>query len=119
MDFFTNVTVAAASAAGTSSAAGGANSTYAMLTMILPFALILVLLYFMMIRPQRKKEKKTQQMRDSVQVGDSITTIGGIIGRVVNIKEDGVIIETGADRNKMLIKKWAIQSVETLHDDAD
>ncbi len=66
-------------------------------------------MYFLMIRPQRKQQKKDQEMRESTQVGDEITTIGGIMGRVVTVKEDSLIIETGADRNKMKIARWAIQ----------
>ena len=81
-----------------------------------PLVLIVVLMYFIMIRPQRKKQKEEQRMRNSIRVGDEITTIGGICGRVVNIKEDALVIETGADRNKMTIKKWALQSCETIHD---
>ena len=84
-----------------------------------PLVLIVVLMYFIMIRPQRKKQKEEQKMRNNLRVGGEITTIGGICGRVVNVKEDGLIIETGADRNKMSIKKWAIQSVETIHDSTD
>ena len=84
-----------------------------------PLVLSVVLMYFIMIRPQRKKQKEEQKMRNNLRVGDEITTIGGICGRVVNVKEDGLIIETGADRNKMSIKKWAIQSVETIHDSTD
>ena len=84
-----------------------------------PLVLIVVLMYFIMIRPQRKKQKEEQNMRNNLRVGDEITTIGGICGRVVNVKEDGLIIETGADRNKMSIKKWAIHSVETIHDSTD
>lgn len=120
MDILSSFTMAdTAATAATSSAAAGQGSIGELLVMILPFAAVLLVLYFLMIRPQKKKEKKIAQMRDAVQVGDSITTVGGIIGRVVNIKEDGIIIETGADRNKMQIKKWAIQTVDTLHDDAD
>ena len=81
-----------------------------------PIVLIVVLMYFVMIRPQRKKQKEEQKMRNSIRVGDEITTIGGICGRVINIKEDSLVIETGADRSKMTIKKWALQSCETIHD---
>lgn len=119
MDIFSSLTMADTAAAATSSGAAGQGGVGAMLVMVLPFVAVLAILYFFMIRPQKKKEKKIQQMRDAVQVGDSITTVGGIIGRVVNIKEDALIIETGADRSKMQIKKWAIQTVDTLHDDAD
>ena len=85
----------------------------------LPFVLIIVLMYFLMIRPQKKKQQEEQKMRNSLRVGDELTTIGGICGHVVNVKDDSLIIETGADRNKMTIKKWAVQSVETKHDDND
>ena len=81
-----------------------------------PIVLIVVLMYFVMIRPQRKKQKEEQKMRNSIRVGDEITTIGGLCGRVINIKEDALVIETGADRSKMTIKKWALQSCETIHD---
>lgn len=81
-----------------------------------PLVLVIVLMYFIMIRPQRKKQKEEQQMRSNLRVGDEITTIGGICGRVLNIKEDSLVIETGADRSKMTIKKWAIQSCDTIHD---
>lgn len=83
----------------------------------LPIVLIIVLMYFVMIRPQKKQQQQEKAMRDSLRVGDDITTIGGIIGRVVNVKEDTLIIETGADRSKLTVKKWAVQSCETVHDD--
>ena len=92
------------------------NQFLAQLIMWGPIVLIVVLMYFVMIRPQRKKQKEEQRMRNSIRVGDEITTIGGICGRVVNIKEDALVIETGADRNKMTIKKWALQSCKTIHD---
>ena len=96
----------------------GATGVMALLTGVLPFALILVLMYFMMIRPQRKKQKEEQQMRNSIRVGDEITTIGGIVGRVVTVKDETLVIETGANCNKMVIKKWALQSCDTVHDAA-
>ena len=90
-------------------AAEGAAGKVSMLTMLLPMLLLFVGMYFLMIRPQKKQQKKDQEMRDSTQVGDEVTTIGGIMGRVVTVKEDALIIETGADRNKMKIARWAIQ----------
>lgn len=117
MMYFGNLVVGAAASATTSSAATTENSAAALLVTFGPLVLIFVLFYFLLIRPQRKKEKKTQEMRNSLQVGDNVTTVGGILGRVVSIKDDSVVIETGADRNKIRIKKWAIQSVETIHDD--
>ncbi len=86
---------------------------------LLPMILILVVFYFILIRPQKKKDKETQQMRSSVQIGDEITTIGGIIGIIVSLKEDNVVIETAGERNKIRIKRWAIQSNETVHDETE
>lgn len=90
-------------------ATGGATGKNSSLAMILPFVAMFALVYFLMIRPQKKQQKKDQEMRDNTQVGDEVTTIGGIMGRVVTVKEDALIIETGADRNKMKIARWAIQ----------
>ena len=84
-------------------------------TIVLMAALFGVM-YFVMIRPQKKKQKEEQEMRDAIQIGDEITTIGGIMGRVVTVKEDSLIIETGADRTKMKITRWAIQTNNTAED---
>ena len=83
---------------------------------IILMVLLFVLMYFMMIRPQKKKQKEEQEMRDAIQIGDEITTIGGICGRVVTVKEDSLVIETGADRTKMKITRWAIQTNNTADD---
>ncbi len=77
-----------------------------------------ILLYFMMIRPQRKKEKEATKMRDSIEVGDSVTTIGGLVGIVAMIKDDVFVLETGNDRTKIRMKRWAIQEVQKLKMDA-
>lgn len=87
---------------------------------MLPTILLMVVLfggmYFLMIRPQKKQQKKEQEMRESTQVGDEVTTIGGIMGRVVTVKDDSLIIETGADRNKMKVARWSIQTNNTAAD---
>ncbi len=83
---------------------------------LLPLLLIggmFVLMYFTSIRPQKKRQKEEQQLRENLQIGDEITTIGGIMGRIVTIKEDSIIIETGADRVKMRIMRWAVQTNNT------
>lgn len=72
--------------------------------------------YFFMIRPQKKREKEVEKMRSSIEVGDEIVTSGGIIGRVVSIREDTIVIETGSDRSKIRIARWAIQQNNTVHD---
>ena len=71
------------------------------------------LMYFVMIRPENKRKKEAEQMRSSMKVGDEITTIGGITGKVVNIKEDKFVIESGADQVRIEFAKWALSSNET------
>ncbi len=77
-----------------------------------------VVLYFFMIRPQKKQEKEITNMRNNLQVGDEITTIGGIIGKIVSIKDETVMIETGHDRTKIRFLKSAIRSVDVHAEDA-
>ena len=95
--------------------------TSGIIMMVLMYALLFGALYFIFFRPQSKKRKKEDKMREEAQIGDEITTIGGICGRIVGIKEDTetLIIETGTDRSKLRIKRWAIGSVDTIHDDAE
>lgn len=68
-----------------------------------------VLFYFMVYRPQKKQEKAARILRNSISVGDTIETIGGFTGRVLSVKDDDVVFETGADRTKLVIKKWGIR----------
>ncbi len=89
-----------------------------MTMMLIYLAAIVIFFYFFMIRPQKKQEKQTQQMRNGLSVGDEITTIGGIIGRVTHIKEDVITIETGADRNKIRIRRSAVATVDKQTSDA-
>lgn len=77
-----------------------------------PLVVLIVLFYFLLIRPQRKRDKAEREMRNSIEVGDEISTIGGFIGRVVNIKDDVLIIETSSDRTKLKIYRWAIRGKE-------
>ena len=80
-----------------------------LLATLLPLVAMFAIMYFVMIRPQKKRQKEEQEMRNAVEVGDEITTIGGICGKVVIVKEQHLIIETGADRNRMQITRWAVQ----------
>jgi len=80
-------------------------------TLIMIGVLILVF-YFFMIRPQKKQEKKDAEMRDSLQVGDEVTTIGGIIGKIVSIKGETFVLETTKDKTKIRFLKGAIRSVD-------
>ncbi len=92
-------------------------STAQMLMTFLPLVLILLVFYFIIIKPQRKQEKEDAKMRDNLEIGDEVVTNGGIVGIVFQIKEDTVVIETGGDRSKIRVKKWAIAKNETFHDD--
>ena len=78
----------------------------------LPIILMVVIFYFFLIRPQRKRDKAERDMRNSIQVGDEISTIGGFIGKVVSLKEDTLVIETSADRTKLKLYRWAIRGKE-------
>lgn len=79
---------------------------------------MLAMLYFFMIRPENKRKKEAQQMRDSLKVGDNITTIGGIIGDVVSVKDDSIVIETSADRVRVEFAKFAISTNNTAEKEA-
>ena len=85
---------------------------------LLLIPLILVGMYFLVIRPQKKQEKETNDMRNNLSVGDEITTIGGIIGKIVSIKEETLMIETGHDRTKIRILKSAVRNVDVKAEDA-
>lgn len=72
---------------------------------------IFVLMYVVMILPQRKKEKKTREMINAAVKGDTLTTIGGITGTIVTVKDDTIVFETGSDKTKITVHKWAIRDV--------
>ena len=80
---------------------------------VIMLVLMVAVFYFMLIRPENKRKKEAEAMRGAVKTGDKITTIGGIIGTVVNVKEDKIVIETSADQVRMELAKWAISSNET------
>ena len=96
----------------TPEAMGGMGSTVLMLIMML------AVFYFMLIRPENKRKKEAEQMRSSVRKGDKITTIGGIVGTVVDVKENNVVVETSADQVRIELAKWAISSNETAAENA-
>ncbi len=79
-------------------------------SMILVLLLFFVLMWAFMIRPEKKKQKKVEAMRSALTTGDEVVTIGGIMGIVVNVTDDNVTIETGEDRVRVQVKKWAISS---------
>lgn len=88
-----------------------ANPSSSIVTIIM-LVVMLIIFYFFMIRPQKKQEKAANDMRNGLMVGDEITTIGGIIGRIVSIKEETCVIETSRDCTKIRILKTAIKSVD-------
>ena len=81
-------------------------------------AVVVVVFYFFGVRPQKKQEQAMAQMRDSLQVGDEVTTIGGIIGKIVSIKEETMIIETGRDHTRIRLLKTAVRNVDVRAEDA-
>lgn len=87
-------------------AAGGGSQT---MLLIVYIVIIVAAMYFFMIRPNKSKQKKEEAMRNSIEVGNEILTIGGIFGKVVAVKEDSFVIETGPERAKIRIAKWSIQ----------
>ena len=86
--------------------AGGGGTIIMLVVMVAVF-------YFMLIRPENKRKKEAEQMRSSVKVGDEITTIGGIVGTVVNVKDDKIVIETSVDQVRVEFTKWAISTNDT------
>jgi len=88
-------------------------STGGMASPLIMMVLMFAIFYFMLIRPENKRKKEAEQMRSSVRTGDKIVTIGGIVGTVVNVKENRIVIETGADQVRIELEKWAISSNET------
>ena len=86
---------------------------------ILMVVAIFVVFYFFMIRPQKKQEREQSAMRNNLTVGDEITTIGGIIGKVISMKEETVMIETGRDKTRIRILKSAVKTVDVKAEDAE
>ena len=89
-------------------AAGG--SIFSLLLTFLP---MIAIFWFLLIRPENKRKKEAEAMRSAIKKGDKITTIGGIVGTVVDIKEDKIVIETGADQVRIELAKWAVSTNES------
>ena len=92
----------------TAEAAAGGGSMIFMLLLMFAF------FYLFIIRPENKKKKKTEEMRNSLSVGDEITTIGGMVGKIVQVTEDTITFETGEDRVRIQTKKWAISTTAKM-----
>ena len=112
---FTNSLIAFATETAATTAEG-MDTKASTISMLFSFGLLIVVFYFFLIRPQKKKEKEAKQLRDNLQIGDEVTTIGGIVGIVVRKTEDTCVIETGGDRSKIRVKLWAISENNTVHD---
>lgn len=98
-------------AAGQEGAAQGSSTM-----MFIPLIVMMGLMFFFQMRSSKKRQNEEQAMRDNLEIGDEIVTIGGIVGRVVTVREEDIIIETGADRTKLRILKGAISSNKTKAD---
>lgn len=88
-------------------------------TSLIMIVAMLAIFYFFMYRPQKKQDKEQNDMRNNLKVGDEITTIGGIIGKIVSIKDETVLIETSNERNKIRILRTAVRNVDVHAEDAD
>ena len=88
--------------------AGSGNGS---LTTILMFVVLIVVFYFFLIRPENKKKKKLDEMRSNLGVGDTITTIGGMVGKIVSVNGDLITFETGEDRVRIQVTKWAVSTI--------
>ena len=94
---------------GAAAASALGSSSFSMIIMVV---VMIAVLYFLMIRPENKKRKKAEEMRNNLSVGDKITTIGGIVGKIVHIGNDLITFETGEDRVRIQVTKWAISTNE-------
>lgn len=90
-----------------------ANPAGSMMSTLIMLGLMLVVFYFMLIRPENKRKKEAEAMRSALKVGDKITTIGGISGTVVSVKDDKFVMETGADQVRIELAKWALSANES------
>ena len=95
--------------AAADAAAGGSQ----MVSTIVMLVAMVAVFYFMLIRPENKRKKEAEQLRSNMKVGDKVTTIGGITGKVVNVKEETFVMETGADQVRIELQKWALSTNET------
>jgi len=112
------LTILALSACTTLDAQGNeVDSTGSVIMTVGMLVVMVAVFYFMIIRPQKKQEKETAKMLDALTPGDTISTVGGIIGVVLKVKDDMVLIETGADRTRIQIAKWAVRKVEEKAND--
>lgn len=106
-------------AAATSAEGAPDGGILTLLTTIIPIVLMVVIFYFLLIRPEKKRSKQMKAMLDNLQVADEVVTTGGIIGRVLSVKEDTVLIETGSDRTRLRVLRTSIAENRTVHDEPE
>ena len=94
------------------------NDPASLITTVVMLAVMGAAVYFLMIRPENKRKKEAEQTRDSIKNGHKVTTIGGIVGTVVDVKEETFVMETGADRVRIEFNKWAISTNESAAEEA-
>ncbi len=82
------------------------------LTLVIPLAIIVIVFYFFILRPQKKQDKEVAEMRDSINLGDIVITVGGIVGRVIRIKDDMMLIETGGGKTRLQIEKRSVREIK-------
>lgn len=87
-------------------------------SLIVMIAVMVAMVYFMMIRPEKKRKKEAEQTRESIKNGHKVTTIGGVVGVVVDVKEETFVMETSADRVRIEFQKWAISTNDTANEEA-
>lgn len=112
------VTVFAEGEAAADSTATGGSAWVQLLGSLIPFVIAIVLMYLILFRPQKKREQEAQKMRDNVRIGDEVCTAGGLIGIVIRVAEDSIVMETGGERSKIRVKKWAIHENITQMEEA-
>ena len=92
--------------------------TMSMGSSVIMLLVMIGVFYFMLFRPENKRKKEAEQMRSSIRKGDKITTIGGIVGTVVDVKENNIVIETSADQVRIELAKWGVSTNETAAENA-
>ncbi len=112
------VTAFAEGEAAADGAATGGSAWAQLLGSLIPFVIAIALMYLILFRPQKKREQEAQKMRDNVRIGDEVCTAGGLIGIVIRVAEDSIVMETGGERSKIRVKKWAIHENITQMEEA-
>lgn len=112
------VTAFAEGESATGDATTSSSAWVQLLGSLIPFVIAIALMYLILFRPQKKREQEAQKMRDNVRIGDEVCTAGGLIGIVIRVAEDSVVMETGGERSKIRVKKWAIHENITQMEEA-